>query len=158
MLKFYHSKNVNFVTWNYRGCNLSQGLPTLGKIKCDAIVVAEYIKNRIGKQAKIIAHGTSMGGAAAAHIARRNLCDFLICDRTFGSLSEVPKLSLGSWSATGLKFLFEWDTDSVKDYYYANCYKVIAQDPHDEIINDPSSLKSMLSTNIVHREINNMLL
>ncbi len=150
LLKFYHSKNVNFVTWNYRGCSLSEGLPSLGKIKSDAVVVAEYIRNRLGKDAKIITHGTSMGGAAAAHIARRNLCDFLICDRTFGSLSEVPKLSLGNWSATGLKFLFEWDTDSIKDYYYSNCYKVIAQDPHDEIINDPSSLKSMLSTSIVN--------
>jgi len=71
-------------------------------------------------------HGISLGGAVASHIARNNLCDLVICDRTFGSLNEVPRRLLGGWSVFGVKYLFEWNTDSTEDYYNTNCYKIIA--------------------------------
>lgn len=90
----------------------------------------------MGFNAKVIVHGISLGGAVASHIAAKGLCDFVVCDRTFGSLSEVPRAPLGSWASIGLKYLFEWNTDSTEDYYYSNCYKIIATDPSDEIISD----------------------
>lgn len=31
---------------------------------------------------------------------------------------------------------------STDDFIFSNCYKVIAQDPSDEVINDNSSLKT----------------
>jgi len=49
---------------------------------------------------------------------------------------------MGKWAQIGLKFLLEWDTDSAKDYYFANCYKVIAQDSQDTIIRENASLKN----------------
>lgn len=126
LLEFYHSKNINFVTWNYRGCSLSQGNPTMKGIKNDGVVVAQYVRNKVGAASKVIVHGTSIGGAVATFVARKGLCDFVVCDRTFGSLNEVPRLPLGAWATVGLKYLFEWDTDNSEDYYYANCYKIIA--------------------------------
>lgn len=41
------------------------------------------------------------------------------------------------------------DADSTKDYIFSNCYKVIAQDPNDEIINENASLKTGISLKIV---------
>jgi len=121
-------------------------------VKQDGIVVAQYVKKRLGFSSKIIIHGISLGGAVASHIAGKGLCDFLLCDRTFGSLSEVPRAMLGAWATNGLKCLFEWKTDSTEDFYYANCYKIIATDPNDEIISDGSSMKTMISKLIIQKE------
>ena len=121
-------------------------------VKQDGLIVAQYVKKRMGNTSNIIVHGISLGGAVASHIARKGLCDFVVCDRTFGSLSEVPRAMLGLWATIGLKYLFEWNTDNTKDFYYSNCYKIIATDPNDEIISDGSSLKTMLSKYIIQRE------
>jgi len=48
-MEFYHSKNVNFVAWNYRGCSLSSGRPTIYNVKKDGLTVAEYVKARLGR-------------------------------------------------------------------------------------------------------------
>lgn len=73
------------------------------------------------------AHGLSMGGLVAAHLARKGLVDFLFADRTFYSLNEVPVYSMGYWAKCLIKFFTWWgDADGTKDFIYANCYKVIA--------------------------------
>ncbi len=99
---------------------------------------------------KIGAHGLSMGGMIAAHLARKNLVEFLFVDRTFYDLSEVPQYSMGGWTKHAVRFLTLWsDLDSSDSYIYSNCYKVVAQDPKDEIINDNASLKTGISLKIV---------
>lgn len=99
---------------------------------------------------KIGAHGLSMGGMIAAHLARKNLVEFLFVDRTFYDLSEVPQYSMGGWTKNAVRFLTLWrDLDSSDSYIYSNCYKVVAQDPKDEIINDNASLKTGISLKIV---------
>ena len=99
---------------------------------------------------KIGAHGLSMGGMIAAHLAKKNLVEFLFVDRTFYDLSEVPQYSMGGWTKHAVRFLTLWsDLDSSDSYIYSNCYKVVAQDPKDEIINDNASLKTGISLKIV---------
>jgi hypothetical protein len=91
-----------------------------------------------------------MGGMIAAHLGRKGLVDFLFTDRTFYDLQEVPIYSMGLWSKYAMKFLTLWgDLDSTPDFVYTNCYKVIAQDPNDEVINDSASLKTGISLRIV---------
>jgi len=42
-----------------------------------------------------------------------------------------------------LKLFTMWEMpDCADDYFYSNCYKVIGQDPKDEVIPDKSSLKT----------------
>lgn len=74
------------------------------------------------------AHGLSMGGLIAAHLARKGLIDFLFVDRTFSALEDVPIYSMGGvWVKHAMRFFTMWkQTDSTKDYIFANCYKVIA--------------------------------
>jgi hypothetical protein len=99
---------------------------------------------------KIGAHGLSMGGMIAVHLARKGLVEFLFVDRTFYDLSEVPKYSMARWTKYAVKFLTLWsDLDSTDSYIYSNCYKVVAQDPNDEIINDNASIKTGISLKVV---------
>ena len=89
LVNFYHERGINIVAWNYRGCSLSTGVPTVTAIKKDAVAIAQWARNK-HPESKIIAHGTSMGGACACHLGRLGLCDFLLADRTFGDLHSVP--------------------------------------------------------------------
>jgi hypothetical protein len=76
---------------------------------------------------KIGAHGLSMGGMIASHLARKNLVEFLFVDRTFYDLSVVPQYSIGGWTKNAVRFFTLWDgLDSTDSYIYSNCYKVVA--------------------------------
>ena len=75
--------------------------------------------------------------------------------RTFSSLDEVPRYSMGNWAKYGLKFLTGWwDSDLTQDYVFTSCYKVIAQDTNDEVIDDGASLKSGVAHQIIKNELN----
>jgi hypothetical protein len=61
---------------------------------------------------------------------------------------------MGRWAKWGLKMLTFWDTSmGPKDYIFSNCYKVISQDPEDEIINDAASMKTGVSLEIISHEL-----
>ena len=62
---------------------MSQGTPSIQKIKEDSETVAMYVRQRVGVDAKIGAHGRSIGGVVATHLGRKGLVDFLFADRTF---------------------------------------------------------------------------
>ena len=95
-----------------------------------------------------------MGGMIATHLARKGCVDFLFADRTFYDIHEVPIYSMGLWAKYAIKFLTLWSgLDSSNDFVYTNCYKVIAQDPCDEVINDNASLKTGISLRIVRKLI-----
>lgn len=91
-----------------------------------------------------------MGGMIACHLARKGLVDFLFADRTFYSLEEVSIYSLGAWTKWAIKILTLWtDMEVTRDFIFANCYKVLATDPNDEVINENASLKTGISLKIV---------
>ena len=127
------------------------------KIKEDAEIVAAYVRQRSPNQ-KVGTHGLSMGGLVATHLARKGLVDFLFADRTFYSLEEVPVYSMGAWAKWAIKIFARWrEIDSTDDFIYSTCYKVLAQDPNDEVINENASLKTGISLKIVRHLIINIL-
>lgn len=80
----------------------------------------------------------------ATHIAAHSKqgCQLLVCDRSFASLDAAGSRLMGSWAGWGLRWVCMWSTDSVSDYIAAsNCHKCVIQDPSDEIIANPASLK-----------------
>ena len=83
LLEFYLSNCINVMVYNYRGYGLSEGTPSISKIKKDSETVAQYVRQRVGPIAKIGVHGRSIGGVVAIHLARKGLVDFLFADRTF---------------------------------------------------------------------------
>lgn len=95
-----------------------------------------------------------MGGLIAAHLARKNLADFLFADRTFASLEEVPVYSMGAWAKWAIKIFALWKgCDATRDFIFSSCYKVIAQDSNDEVISDNASLKTGIALRIVRDTI-----
>jgi hypothetical protein len=74
----------------------------------------------------------------------------LFADRTFRSLNKAAKHSVGSWAQWALPFFTFWfDTDLTTDYIFSSCYKVMSNDPNDEIIDDNASLKVGVAKKIV---------
>ena len=92
----------------------------------------------------------SIGGVVATHLARKGLVEFLFADRTFRSLDNAAKYSVGSWAKWALPLITFWfDTDLTTDYIFSSCYKVMSNDPNDEIISDNASLKTGVAKKIV---------
>ena len=139
-LHFYRDLGINLFVWNYRGYGRSQGNPNPAKIYDDAELIVEYLRSQTNFRIsqKIGAHGQSLGGAVAAHLARHCSLDFLLIDRSFSSLDSVVKASYGKLAFVTLKVLslFSWNFDTTENYIYANTYKVIASDPNDDLIPD----------------------
>ena len=113
----------------------------------DVELVFKWAKNRTlvearGAPVRIGAHGISMGGIAAAHLGKRGLVDFLFLDRTFCDLAAIP--AKWHWCLPPLMRFFTWwsNPPNAENYSLANCYKVIAQDPNDEIVPDSCSAKT----------------
>lgn len=76
-------------------------------------------------------------------------------DRTFSDLQNIPK-QVHPLLAHALKFITMWENpDNSLDYLFSNCYKVISQDPQDEIVADAASLKTGVSLSILKNELDN---
>lgn len=150
LLEFYLKNGINLMVFNYRGYGLSEGTPSISKIRKDAETVAQYVRQKIGPNAKLGAHGRSIGGVVATHLARKGLVDFLFADRTFSSLDEVAAQMLGSWARHGLQFFTLWlETEIANDYVFSNCYKVLSVAHNDEVIKEAASLKTGVAKVIV---------
>jgi hypothetical protein len=159
LLNFYLNNGINVMVFNYRGYGLSEGTPSVWKIKQDSETVAAYVRQRVGQNAKIGAHGRSIGGIVASHLARKGLVDFLFADRTFMSLNEVASAMLGAWAGYGLPILTGWlDTDVTSDYVFSSCYKVLGAANNDEIIQDTASLKTGVAKMIIQNELKTRLM
>ena len=123
--------------------------------------MARYLLGRFPNRG-IIVHGESIGGMVACHVARKlsddtgNNLRGVICDKSFSSLTALSRRMLGNWAGTSLSLLGQWDTDSLENYCEINnenCdeelgldvrpkpFKLIMQDPDDEIIHHTSSMK-----------------
>lgn len=70
----------------------------------------------------------------------------LVCDRTFCNLIATAQRLVGGWSGPAIRMLMPfWNTNVAADFQAAKCPKVVANDPADAIIADPSSLRSGLA-------------
>lgn len=150
LLEFYLGNGINVMVFNYRGYGLSEGTPSIRKIKQDAETVVQFIRQKVGQHAKVGVHGRSIGGLVASHLARKGLVNFLFADRTFTALDEVAAQMLGEWARYGLRFFTMWlNTDVTTDYIFSSCYKVMGVASNDEIIADAASLKTGVAKKIV---------
>jgi hypothetical protein len=124
--------------------------PTPATLRADGIALASHLISSRGVESLVI-HGESIGGVAASGTARtlsensftKEKLSLLICDRTFCNLEAVAQRLVGGWSAYAIRVLAPfWSFDVAGDFIASNCQKVVANDPADAIIADPSSLKA----------------
>ena len=57
--------------------------------------------------------------------------------------------TIGEWAGWGLRNICGWKTDVCEDYLRVRCPKLILQDPNDEVIAQPASLKSGISCRLL---------
>jgi hypothetical protein len=121
----YRRMGFDVVVFNYRGygrtcrrveVNLLGGFfkfestditPRPISLQRDAQAVATWILRETRANALII-HGESLGGIAACHLGKLGLCDFLIADRTFDTLTSAGRHMVGAWSEPALIALTGW--------------------------------------------------
>lgn len=138
-VEFYLALGINVMLWNYRGYGRSESYSDMPSIARDAEYVLAYVKDTL-KSEKIGVHGQSLGGSIAVRLGRS--VDFVFADRTFRGLSDVALFSYGKVVYWIYRLLGPSETEPVKDYMAATCYKVISCDPDDSMIPNISSLKA----------------
>ena len=116
----------------------SGGRPSPAKLRADGLALARHLKERRGVRA-IGAHGESIGGTVATHLASK--CEdvtLLVADRTFSTLPDAAQHAVGGWAARSLRLLVPWwRSDNVGPAAEADserCYKLLCQDPNDAIV------------------------
>ena len=138
-VEIYLSLGLNIVLWNYRGYGRSQGYPDMPSLATDGEYVLKHFREY--KQIeKIGVHGQSLGGSIAARLGKNT--DFIFVDRTFRGLTDVALFNYGKAAYYLYKALGPRESDPVKDYLAATCYKLIACDCEDVMIPNLASLKA----------------
>ena len=151
-LENYLKQGIDVICWNYRGYGFSSGYVTINNIKSDIIDLYNEILSW-NKYGKIGVHGISVGGIPACYLANKinDIC-LLISDRNFGQVDYIVlDHYLGFYLFYFYKFLFMPNTRTIDDFINAKCYKVILNDPNDDIVKDCASLKSLTSEYIIKK-------
>jgi hypothetical protein len=115
-------------------------------------MIVNYLRNEMGVK-KLGAHGESIGGLVATHLAKNKNLDFLCADRTFTSLSKVGEFSFGKSVAMLFRFITLWNDTISNDYLEAGCYKVITFDAKDEVIHMLGSLKCGITKTLMEKRL-----
>ena len=146
LLNKYLSQGIDVLCWNYRGYGFSTGKATFNNLKSDVIEIYEEIEkmkiyNKIGVQ------GISIGGLPSCYLAKqKNNISLLVSDRNFGQIDSIAKnYSFGKYLVILYKFLLISSSRTVENYMESNVYKIILNDPNDEIVTEEGSLKTLLS-------------
>ena len=169
-LSMYLYKNVDILFWNYRGYGASTGHSTFRNVKNDVISLYDEVVGRNRSDWDMIGvHGYSIGGIAAAHLARYRQVDLLVSDRNFSNIEYIAKSyqTFGYIAFILYKLLCMNSTYTIENYMNVlnkKCYKILLCDPDDSIINNNGSVKSGISRYIIknhlvgnEKKINNIL-
>lgn len=140
---FYLAQGLDVFVFNYRGYGRSKGSPSPSVLKGDAVCLLQQL-HRLYSPETVLIHGESIGGMIACHLAAHcpNLIHGLVVDRSFSSLDNTAARLLGNWAGYGLRMGAGWTTLAVPDFLRVQVPKLLMQDPEDEIIADPSSLRA----------------
>ena len=148
----YLKQGIDVICWNYRGYGFSSGYVTINNIKSDIIDLYNEILSW-NKYGKIGVHGISVGGIPACYLANnvKDIC-LLVSDRNFGQVDYIVlEYNLGFFLFYFYKLIFMPNTYTINDFINAKCYKVILNDPNDDIVKDCASLKTLTSKYIVKK-------
>lgn len=150
--KYYMSRKVNVLLWNYQSFGDSEGSTDFNNIRNDVKRLINKL-TQFNRWDKIMIHGISLGGVASTYSTSLNNNDkrieLFFGDRTFSSIRNIVK----SYYCSGLLvklfdfFMFKLGNSyTVKDLKSnINLIKIIAFDPNDTIIPIQGSLITGMS-------------
>ncbi len=141
-IKFYLTKGIDVLLWNYRGYGFSKGRASFKKCKNDVLKVFDSGITKHDYN-MIAVGGYSIGGVAATHLAVNRKIDVLISDRNFASIS---KIAYCCHCGIILKFLSNFflinNNYTIDNFIKPNCFKIILCSDSDELIKSNSSIKT----------------
>ena len=152
LLDRYLTKGIDVLCWNYRGYGFSTGKASFNNLRSDVIELYEEIK-KMNIYNKIGVHGISIGGIPCCYLAnQKREITLLVSDRNFGQIDYIARsLTLGKYLVILYKFLLMSSSRNVENYIGANAFKIILNDPNDEIVTEEGSLKTLLSEEFCKR-------
>ena len=148
----YLQSNMDILFWNYRGYGLSKGNISYSKIRSDVLELFDEVKKNNNYQ-QFAVHGISIGGIACCHLAsHRKEIELLICDRNFGRIDNITQSFIcGKYLFFLYKLLLFQSTDNVDNYLNVKCYKILLNDPQDNIVLETCSLKTLVSKKLCEK-------
>ena len=148
----YLESNMDILCWNYRGYGLSKGSPSYTKLRTDVLELFDEVKKNYNYE-KYAVHGISIGGIPCCHLAsNRKEIELMICDRNFGRIDNiVQSFPCGKYLFFLYKFFLFQSSDNVDNYLNVKCYKIILNDPKDNIVLDSCSLKTLISQKLCEK-------
>lgn len=157
-LKFFLTSQINVMIWNYRAYGRSTGIPDPYSTFHDAESILRFMIQQLGIKDKIGCFGRSLGGTVATHLASNypKLIDFLFVDRSFGTLEKMAtSLFIGKRSMCLFKvFTFGgWPVRSDLNFFEAKCFKMLSQDPCDEMVDQYCALNAHVAKLACHENI-----
>ena len=149
IVKYYLDLNMDILCWNYRGYGFSDGAASFDKLRSDVLELFDEVK-KTERYEHFAVYGVSIGGIPCCHLGRnRKEIELMICDRNFGKLDNiVQNYNFGKFLYILYKLLCFQSTDNVDNYLNTNCYKILLNDPKDEIIYETCSLKTLISAEL----------
>ena len=149
IVKYYLDLNMDILCWNYRGFGFSEGAASFDKLRSDVLELFDEVK-KTERYEHFAVYGVSIGGIPCCHLGRnRKEIELMICDRNFGKLDNiVQNYNFGKFLYILYKLLCFQSTDNVDNYLNTNCYKILLNDPKDEIIYETCSLKTLISAEL----------
>lgn len=131
-IKSFHDMGLNVMIFDYRGYGRSEGTISERGLGLDAAAAYDYLlKERKLSEENIVVVGRSFGGAVAAKLAATRRPAALILESAFTS---IPDMGSAHYPFLPTALLTRYKL-STKDWIKrANCPKLIAHSPGDEIV------------------------
>ena len=130
-IKFLHDFGVNVLAFDYRGYARSSGTPSERGVYRDAKAVFDYLNTRQDiDPSKIIAYGSSLGGAVMIDLAVKREVAALIVESSFTSAVAIGKRLYPYLPG----FMMSIKFDSVSKIRKVKVPKMILHSPRDRII------------------------
>lgn len=130
MIETFQKKGYCVFLWNYRGYGHSTGLPSMENLTSDGSQLLRLIKLGFGAS-KVVVYGRSLGGHVTKSIT--DDADLVMIDRSFSSISLVPRILLGQrW--------VQYAYDLMIDNYQINVRKVMDSKTPKILLVDPCVL------------------
>lgn len=127
MIDTFQKKGYCVLIWNYRGYGHSTGLPSMENLATDGGQLLRLVRHGLGAS-KVVVYGRSLGGHVAK--AMSDDVDLVMIDRSFSSISLVPRIVIGQrW--------VQYAYDLMIDNYQVNIRKIMDNNTHKILLVDP---------------------
>jgi hypothetical protein len=118
--------------WNYRDYGRSTGRCSMQNLVSDGSEIIDLVRNKIGCK-HICLYGKSLGGYIATNL--QDSVDLVIADRTFSSVSLLPRTMMSKWIQQVFDFYVDNTELALENFVFSDTPKIIMHDTTDEIVN-----------------------